>query len=508
MAVKLEKLVLPSPSEIELLTGKDLMRLALVMRERIEYYQGLLFRANKRQFGTSSEKSPKAIESFGSKDFVRATLTEDQKTPPTPRAKTTKQLSERYPSAPMQVENIGFDKPPCCPQCGKDTQDSGMTEDAEYLTTSPREYIIVRQKRQKNRCQTCHAGIVTAPAPARIIPGGSYSDEMIVDATLSKYCDLIPIERYCAMAARNGLLGLPPHSLITPAIRLGEFLNVVYRCIKQETLNTKVLLADETPHRMLEGDAKSKWYLWAFSSQISCFFECHGTRSGDVSTAVLVDSVCEYLLTDVYSGYQKSIRLANEIRVNKNLPIVFPVYCNSHARRQFKDKDSDKVCDDAESMIRQYAEIYRLNAEAKDKSPDAIMEKRAEMRPIFEAMRREAEQKINGYSSSTQMYSAYNYFIKNYEGLTRFLDNHLIPIDNNHSERLLRSHVVGRKTWYGTHSRRAAEAAAVHFTIVESCKIIGVNPREFYLDAVKRIHANKDPLTPIEYKQAQSGNTC
>ncbi len=65
-----------------------------------------------------------------------------------------------------------------------------------------------------------------------------------------------------------------------------------------------------------------------------------------------------------------------------------------------------------------------------------------------------------------------------------------------------------RNTWYGTHSRRSAETAAVHFTIVESCKMIGVNPREFYMDAVRRIHAKLEPITPFEYKQQRDADTC
>jgi transposase len=503
--MKLEKLTLPSVPEIESLEPSALVCLAKEWRERIEYYQGLLFRANKKQFGSSSERSPKVDDSLTL--MAESDVTPGTPKTPKPRSDTTKQLSERYPDAPIRIEPVGFSEPPCCPQCGKAMQDSGMTEDSEYLTTEPKEYIIVRQKRQKHRCGKCHSSIVTAASPARVIPGGSYSDEMIIDATLSKFCDLIPMERYCQMAARRGLLGLPPHSLITASRKLAVFLDGVYKRLKAETLNTKVLLADETPHRMLEGDLKKKWYLWGFSSQESCFFECHNTRSGDVSTAVLLESVCEFLLTDVYSGYGKSIRLANEIRAKKNLTAIIPAYCNSHARRKFKDRDSAEVCEDAEWMVERYKEIYKLNKESKDQTPEVIMEKRAEMKPIFEAMREEALKKINSYSSKSQMADGYNYFIENYEGLTRFLDNHLIPIDNNHSERILRSHVVGRKTWYGTHSRRSAETAAVHFSIVESCKMIGINPREFYLDAVQRIHAKLDPLTPWEYKQQRTSNT-
>lgn len=502
MAIKLEKLVLPTVPEIESLAQPELIRLAKDWRERLEYYQGVLFRARKKQFGKSSEKStPTTRGSTQAKD--------DQPKNSTPRSETTKKISERYPDAPIQVENIGFSELPCCPACGEATRLSTMTEEAEYLTTSPKEFIIVRQVRQKSRCSKCHSTILTAPAPQRITPGGSYSDDLIVDATLSKYCDLIPMERYCQMAARSGLLGLPPQSIVTSSIRFSEFVSTVYDCIRQETLSDQVLLADETTHRMLEGDIKSRWYLWAFSSAKACFFECHDTRSGDVSTSILAESICQFLLTDVYCGYQKSIRLVNEIRTAKKLPILLAAFCNSHARRQFKDDEDDNgVCDDAQYMIDQYKVIYKLEAEAKRQTPEVILAKRSQMRPIFEAMRDEALRKINGYSSKSQMKRAYNYFLENYDGLSRFIDNHLIPIDNNPSERLLRSHVIGRKTWYGTHSRRGAAAAAIHFTIVESCKMNQVNPREFYLDAVQRIHNKKSILTPFEYKQLTNANTC
>jgi hypothetical protein len=135
------------------------------------------------------------------------------------------------------------------------------------------------------------------------------------------------------------------------------------------------------------------------------------------------------------------------------------------------------------------------------------MKKRDEMRPIFEEMKAEAKQKINSYSSKSQMYKAYNYFLKNYAGLTRFLDHYFIPIDNNKSERIIRSPVIGRKTWYGNHSKKAALCSAVHFTIVESCKLVGINPRTFCDDAVKRKHAKQSCLTPFEYKNLNLLNT-
>ena len=147
-------------------------------------------------------------------------------------------------------------------------------------------------------------------------------------------------------------------------------------------------------------------------------------------------------------------------------------------------------------MVKRYREIYHLEAGDGD-----VLERRAKMRPIFEAMRAEAEKRVTAYSSKSQLGRAYAYFLGNYEGLTVFLSRGKVPIDNNTSERLLWNHVIGRKTWYGTHSPDGAEVAAVHFSIVETCKMNGVNPREYYLEMLGRIHRSDELLTPWKYKQ-------
>jgi len=84
-----------------------------------------------------------------------------------------------------------------------------------------------------------------------------------------------------------------------------------------------------------------------------------------------------------------------------------------------------------------------------------------------------------------------------------FLTKPLVPIDNNGQERQLRSPVVGRKTWYGTHSRRGAKTLAILFSFVGSCKINNVNPREYSVALVKALHAGKSPFTPREFKERE-----
>ncbi len=428
--------------------------------------------------------------------------------------------SIRYPNAPLIERHITLDKLPSCKCCGSEMSDSGMTEESEYLTKVPAQYYVVVQLRHKYACRSCHGDIVTAPAPPRITPGGAYSDEMIVDVALSKYCDLIPIERQAKMADREGVKGIPPQSLIEGTHQLAEFVKGAHLRLKNEILSAKLLFADETPHRMLEGDKKNNWFLWGFATKSASYFECHDTRSGDVASELLSQSVCEFLSSDVFSGYGKAVDVTNENRQKKSLPLIHHVYCNAHARRKFTE--ALDVCErllnqakpeEKEGLVKEYARIkfyvdqyrriYRLEKLAK-KYPEHCLRIRDRHRRYFERIRDRCLQYKGGYSDKSKIAIAMNYFLKNYDCFVRYIKNAELPIDNNHSERLLRSPVIGRKTWYGTHSKRGAETMAVLFSLVESCKLNGINPREYFKNLVEDLHQGKNAFTPKEYKDLRS----
>jgi len=373
-----------------------------------------------------------------------------------------------------------------------------MTENSEYLTTIPAQYIVIQQKRHIYECCDCET-LVVAPCPPRIKPGGSYSDEMIVDVAMSKYCDLIPVERYSAIAGREGLKDLPAHSLIEQTHYLADFVKDGYDKLKNELSEEKVLHADETPHKMLEGSKKKNWYLWGFSSQIASCFEIHNTRSGDVASDFLKNSKCEHLISDVFSGYAKAVRDINVHRKKLEKPLVQNVYCNAHARRYFK-KSKEIFKDESKFFVDLYKKIYRLEEIARRRPPDRVLRVRIYMAPLFEEMKEYAITNYAAYSNKSSIGKAMSYFLKNYKELTMFIKNKDLPIDNNHQERLLRSPVVGRKTWYGTHSKRGAKTAAILFSLVESCKLNNVNPRKYFKKLVASLHEGKNSFTPKEFK--------
>ncbi len=213
-----------------------------------------------------------------------------------------------------------------------------MTENSEFLTAIPAQYMVIRQKRHKYSCGKCYSSMVTTPAPPRVRPGGGYSDDMMIDVSVSKYCDLIPIERYAKMACRLGLRYLPPQSMIEQTHYLGEFIEGVYDRLKKKILSSRVLHADETPHRMLEGAKKSRWYLWGFSTEEDCYFDIKGSRSGSVASNFLLKSQCKYLVSDVFSGYSKAVKQANKERKGKKKSEkILNIYCNAHSRRKFRE---------------------------------------------------------------------------------------------------------------------------------------------------------------------------
>ena len=457
----------------------ELLKEVKATKEQSVQVQEQLLILKSKFFGRSSEK-------LASSSLKKAHENEQQKLPPKGRVQLP---SLRYPNAPLIERDIELKEIPDCTCCGHKLSDSGMTEDSERLTVIPKKFVVERLRRHIYRCESCHGELKTAPSLPRIKEGSAYGDELIIDVAVAKYDYLVPVERYVRMAEDLGVTGLPSHSLIETTHYLADYLEPIYEGIKKEVCAARVLHADETPHRMLEGDKKKTWYLWGFSTEKSSYFELHNTRSGEVASRFLTEAVCSYLMSDVYSGYKKAVTDANVIRQKNNRSAIENIYCNAHARRKFKEsKDSFE----AESIyfLEQYEHIYHLYSLKND---------RLEIKAIFKEMHERALEEIVQCPEKSSLGKALGYFLKNFAELTRFTDDPALPIDNNSQERQMRNPVVGRKTWYGTHSKRGAKTAAILFSIIESCKLNGLNSNEYLEAQVQNLHAGRSIQTPANF---------
>jgi hypothetical protein len=100
----------------------------------------------------------------------------------------------------------------------------------------------------------------------------------------------------------------------------------------------------------------------------------------------------------------------------------------------------------------------------------------------------------------TPLRGALQYIANRWTGLTRFVDDARIPLDNNLAERCLRGPVIGRHNHYGSKSRQGTQVAASAYSIMESAKLNGLNPEAYLLAAVKAFHARTVIPLPHELK--------
>lgn len=382
--------------------------------------------------------------------------------------------SLRYPNLRLVERDVEYEQPPHCKLCEAEMQDMGLTEDSEYVAVIPKDYHIVRIKRHKYRCSKCHGDIKTAPALPRLKPGSSFGDEVALDVAISKYADHLPVERYVKQCERSGLTGIKPQTLIDQTHYLAQALSPVYQELKKAIEQAKVLHSDETPWKMLEGDAKNNWCMWGFSNEKNVYYEAHDSRASEVAKDFLKNCNADWLMSDAYSGYARCTAGTK----------IKNAYCMAHARRKWIEAELNYP--EATTMINLFGKLYLIERAIKNHSPPEKQKRRScESQPILEEMR--------NYAVSLDLLpesaigKARAYLLKHWQGLTVFVQDGRLPIDNNLSERSLRGPVLGRKNYYGNHSKQGAQTTAILYSIIESCKLNKVNPHHYLKDTLQKI---------------------
>jgi transposase len=126
-------------------------------------------------------------------------------------------------------------------------------------------------------------------------------------------------------------------------------------------------------------------------------------------------------------------------------------------------------------------------------------------RPLIAELRNILDDAHRRLSPKSVMAIAIAYGTKRWSALTRFLDNGSLEIDNNIAERSLRSVAIGRKNWLFAGSKIGGERAAAIYTVIETCKMNGVEPQAYIADVIAKIADNWpasrwDELMPWKWK--------
>ena len=90
-------------------------------------------------------------------------------------------------------------------------------------------------------------------------------------------------------------------------------------------------------------------------------------------------------------------------------------------------------------------------------------------------------------SQKTKLAEAIRYALSRWDGLTRFIDDGRIEIDSNIVERAIRPIALNRKNALFAGSDGGAESWAIVASLIETCKLNGVDPQAYMADVLTKI---------------------
>ena len=362
-----------------------------------------------------------------------------------------------------------------CPSCGGELKAwDGQYEDSELIDVLDVRYQLVHQRRQKYRC-ACGGCVETAEGGTeRAVRGGRYSLAFGVKVAVDKYLDHLPLDRQVRICKRHGLT-VTSQSLWDQVNGLARELQPAYEALRTHALKHLVIGIDETSWPRLHKGKKrfSPWQMWAVTAPGLVHHSIRDDKSA-ASMQALVGDFEGYVVCDAASAHTKAER---------DVPTIKLAFCWAHVVRKLRDVEADfPEVHTARRLIRK---LYDIDDEA-DGDPErrrALRDTRS--RQTLRKLKVWLEENIPRYPKTLAIGKALRYPYRHWRELTRFVDEPLIPLDNNATERGLRGPVVGRKTHYGSKSQRGTEVAAIMYSLMETAKLQCVDPAAYLIDAVR-----------------------
>jgi len=362
-----------------------------------------------------------------------------------------------------------------CPHCGAPFSPSD-SEDAEQIEIDVRAYRRrIRRRRYRRTCSCDGPRTLVAPPPPKLIPKGLLGVSIWVEILLGKFYSHQPIERQLGAWRLLGL-DIAPGTVNGGLERLEPLFTPVYEALLARSAQAGFAQADETRWLVFieyEGKSGHRWWLWVVLSEDTVVFRLDPTRSHAVPEGHFAADACLILMVDRYSAYKAmaQVKLGN----------VVLVFCWAHVRRDFVEvgKGWDELKPWALAWLQRIRELYRHQRQRLAHDPGSAEFQAADtaVRQTVAEMRKQAETEQADPQLREPCRKTLRSLQAHWLGLTRFLDDPRIPLDNNASERMQRGPAVGRKNYYGSGSLWSGRLAAMLFSIFATLTRGGLNPR-------------------------------
>jgi transposase len=372
---------------------------------------------------------------------------------------------------------------------------------AEKLDYQPGVFSVERHVRGKWVCTQCET-LVQAPVPPHIIDKGIPTTGLLAQVLVAKYVDHQPLYRQESIFGRAGL-AIPRSTLAAWVGACGVQLQPLVDALKAEMLQHRVLHADETPVAMLKpGNGKThRAYLWsyctgAFEPTKAVVFDFADSRAGRHAKAFLADWRGS-LVCDDYSGYKALFEVG-----------ITEAGCLAHARRKFYDLWVNHQSQIAQQALELFGRLYQVEDKVRELDAEARLRIRRERaQPWARALHAWLIAHRPKVPDGSATAKAIDYSLGRWAALVRYIDDGMLPADNNWVENQIRPIALGRSNWLFAGSLRAGQRAAANMSLVHSARLNGHDPYAYLRDVLERLPTQPasriGELLPHRWSQAQ-----
>jgi transposase len=488
----------------------DLLK-AMLLAERAESerLRQIIKELQRHRFGRRAESLPEEQLQLGLEETEQVEAAghaeNEEKVPVERTARAARRRANRgaLPAHLPRVEMVVDVESTICPGCSGPLHRIG--EDvAERLDIVPAQFRVLVVRRPKYACRVCEDVVVQTAAPARLIEGGLPTEATVAQVLVSKYADHLPLYRQAQMYARQGVK-LDRSTLADWVGRAAFLLRPVYERLLERLRASAKLFADETTAPVLDpGRGRTKTgQLFAYArddrpwggSDPPIVAYVYAPDRKAVRPIAHLTGFRGILQVDGYAGY-KALAERGEVRL---------AFCWSHVRRPFYELAQGGMAPIASEALTRIAALYRIEHDIRGRSAEERRAARQQRsRPLVEALQPWLREKLSLISQKTKLAEAIRYALSRWAGLALFLDDGRIEIDNNVVERAIRPLALNRKNALFAGSDGGAEHWAVIASLIETCKLLGVEPQGYLTDVITRIvngHPQNrlDDLVPWAY---------
>jgi len=371
---------------------------------------------------------------------------------------------------------------------------------------------VTRYELEQLRCGACGALFAAHPPPEA--GSKTYAVSLKVNLAVAHYHLGLPFKR---IESFQQLLGMPlPDATQWELVeQVADSSYPVYEHLKHLGAQQPLVYQDDTGARILSLIQENQ-------------ADPPPQRKGMYTTALQFEgehSICLYITGRCHAGENLDAILAHR---DPDLPPIqwmsdglaantpsqhkdraLDLSCLVHGRRQFVDIDAF-FPNECTRVIDAIAEIYKHEAHCKEQqlspagrlayhqahSAQVMEELKAWMERQFEDRQVEPNSRLGG---------AFDYLLKRWEALTRFLHIPGAPLDNNTAERALKMILRYRKNSLFYANEHGAYVGDVLTSLIETCRLAGVNPLD-YLSALMEnrsaVFRNPGAWLPWNYRDS------